>query len=230
VTHGRALLAILCVGALRPGIGCAQFGAAPVELITSAKTVAVRHRAHRPTSLVLRARIDGRAAVLLDPSCPTASTIEIAFAVPPARFVSGGVRALPCEGWSRTRRGGWRFRGDGTTTGGVTRMLYGPKRLVLRAEGAPIDFVRGPVAYLEAWLTIGGERRLVRLQDFKANGRDRIVARRPTKPAARGEAAFWDTVWGDDPRPEQALALLAEAVRRRPGDGRSQFLLGMLHL
>lgn len=228
--RGRALLAILCVGALRPGLGCAQFGAAPMALIASAKTAVVRHRAHRPTSLVLRARLDGRAAVLLDPACPAASAIEIAFAAPPARFVSGGVQALPCEGWSRTRRGGWRFRGDGATTGGVTRILYGPKWLVLRAEGAAVDFVRGPVAYLEAWLTIGGERRLVRLQDFKANGTDRIVARRPTRPAARGEAAFWDTVWGDDPRPEAALAALDEAVRRRPDDGRSQFLLGMLHL
>jgi hypothetical protein len=225
-----AVVALACCVGLGPGAGRAQFGARPVELVTARKTVAVRHRAGRPTTFVLRATLGGRARTLLDPSCPTQSTIEIALAAPPSGFASGGVVPLPCASWSRTRRGGWRFRGDGATTGGVTEIRYGPRRLLVRARGAPIDFVRGPVAYLETWLSVGADRRLVRLQDFKANGVDRIIARRPTKAGARGEAAFWDTVWGDDPRPADAFAALEAAVRRRPSDGRSQFLLGMMNL
>jgi len=53
---------------------------------------------------------------------------------------------------------------------------------------------------------------------------------KPTAAAAEGEAAFWDTVWDVAPRAEVALRLLQRAVRERPHDGRSQFLLGMLHL
>ena len=44
------------------------------------------------------------------------------------------------------------------------------------------------------------------------------------------EAAFWDTLWADRPRDAAALAFLRDAVRHDPRDGRSQFLLGMLHL
>jgi len=227
---GALVTAIVSVITLRPDVGWAQFGSPPLELVTAGKTVAVRHRPGRPTTFVLRATLGGRTLALLDPSCPAESTVEIAFAAPPSDFASGGKIPLPCDGWSATKRGGWRFRSDGTTTGGVTEIRYGPKRLVIRAEGAPVDFIRGPVAYLEAWLSVGAERRLVRLHDFKANTADRIVARRPTKVGARGEAAFWDTVWGDDPRLSDAFEQLEKAVRRRPSDGRSQFLLGMINL
>jgi hypothetical protein len=56
------------------------------------------------------------------------------------------------------------------------------------------------------------------------------VSRRATRAGAAAEAAFWDTVWGDAPRSDEALRLLERAVKRDRKDGRSQFLLGMLHL
>jgi len=219
-----------CLSLLVASMAMAQFAATPIELLTAGKTGMVRHRGAKPSTLVVRAGLDRRSAELLDPSCPTASSVEIAFAAPPSDFASLGSVALPCEGWSQTKRGGWRFRGDGDATAGVTEVLYGPKRFMIRAEGESLAALRGPVAYLEAWVVIGGERRLVRLQNFKKNEPDRIVARRPSKPAADGEAAFWDTVWGDDPRPDDAFADLEKAVRKRRDDGRSHFLLGMINL
>ena len=88
----------------------------------------------------------------------------------------------------------------------------------------------GPVAYVEAWLTIGDERHLVRLQNFRQNAADRVSSRRPSRAAALGETAFWDTLWADRPRSDEALRFLERAVRDDPRDGRSQFLLGMLRL
>jgi hypothetical protein len=77
---------------------------------------------------------------------------------------------------------------------------------------------------------IGDDRVLVRLQNFKHYEASLIVSLRPSKPAAAGEAAFWDTVWADAPREDEALALLEKAVRKQRKDGRSHFLLGMMHL
>jgi hypothetical protein len=226
IVHAATVLAgVLLASSPAP----AQFVATPVELLTEGRTAMVRHRAGKPTKFVLRAKLSGRAANLLDPTCPAASTIELSFAEPPTGFQTTGVIDLPCDGWTATKRG-YRFAPGAGQAGGITKIVYGPKRLVVRAEGDAIDFIAGPVAYLQTELAIGGDRVMVRMHDFKRNQADRIVARRATKPAALGEAAFWDTIWGDDPREAEALELLEKAVKRRKTDGRSHFLLGMLEL
>jgi hypothetical protein len=102
--------------------------------------------------------------------------------------------------------------------------------LLVRASGLGYAPVAGPVAYAEAWLTLGEETYLVRLQNFRRNDAKRVVSRRASRLGAAGEAAFWDTLWADNPRADEALRLLERAVRRDPKDGRSQFLLGMLRL
>jgi len=48
--------------------------------------------------------------------------------------------------------------------------------------------------------------------------------------AARGQSAFYDTLFGVADRNVEAVALLGAAVAQDPADGRSQFLLGMLHM
>jgi hypothetical protein len=224
VAFGLVLLVLAAPGA-------AQFVPTPLTLLTAGKTAVVRHRAGRDARVVVRAGLDGRALPLRDPRCPTASAVELSAAFPPAAFATGGAVALPCEGWTATRGGGYRFRAGGAGPDGITEVIYGPKRLVVRARGDAVAFLAaGPVAFLQAWLTVGGERFLVRFHDFRRNLAGRVVARRPSMAAAAGEAAFWDTVWGDDPRENAALAFLDEAVGRREDDGRSHFLLGMLHL
>jgi hypothetical protein len=93
--------------------------------------------------------------------------------------------------------------------------------------------VPGPVGYVEVWLGVGSERLLGRFHEFRTNRPATIVGRRPSRSAAAGEAAFWDVLWGDDAseaRQQSALAALRRAARRDRSDGRSRFLLGMLHL
>ena len=52
----------------------------------------------------------------------------------------------------------------------------------------------------------------------------------PTDAAARGERAFFETLSGAADRNVEAVGLLEAAVAQNERDGRSQFLLGMVHL
>ena len=60
--------------------------------------------------------------------------------------------------------------------------------------------IAGPVIYAEAFVGIGERRYLVRFYDFRANGADRVVTRRPSLVAAAAEGAFWETLrsWSPD--------------------------------
>ena len=165
----------------------------------------------------------------VDPTCPMTSSLRFALSRRGADFEDHGEIALACGGWRRGRSG-YRWVPPVGATGGIREIRVGRRGLVVRAGGMDFTPIVGPVAYVEAWLTVGGERHLVRLQNFRRNDAEGIVSRRPSRAAAAGEAAFWDTVWADDPRPDEALRLLERAVKRDPMDGRSQFLLGMLRL
>ena len=158
------------------------------------------------------------------PGCPTTSSLRLALSRTGGDFEDRGETPLPCEDWQRTGTG-WRFTGTG-----VREIVLDRRRLVVRLGGEGFAPVTGPLAFVEAFLTVGEERYVVRLQTFRRNDGERVVSRRPSKAAAAGEGAFWDTVWGDAPRADEALRLLRRATRQDPRDGRSQFLLGMLHL
>ena len=166
---------------------------------------------------------------LRNPTCPTASSIRFALSRRGADFEDHGEITLPCAGW-RAQGGGFQYRARDGGPAGVREILYTSHGLLIRAGGSSYVPVRGPVAYAEVWLTLGGERHLVRFQNFHRNDAEQIVSRHPSAPAAEGEAAFWDTLWADQERSDEALRLLEQAVRQDPRDGRSQFLLGMLHL
>jgi hypothetical protein len=212
---GPALLVVALVVAAAP--------AHALTLLTAGKQGAFR--AGAAPEAVVRVGLDGRS--LPSPACPARSTLRLALSRRGADFEDHGPIELPCERWQAKGRG-WRFTGPEGS--GVREIVVSPRRLTIRAGGAGFTPIAGPVAYVEAWLTIGTARHLVRLQRFRRNDGDRVVSRRPSRTAAAGEAAFWDTLWADAPRSDEALRLLRRAVRRDPGDGRSQFLLGMLHL
>jgi len=202
-------------------------GSAPaLTLLTAAKQGLFRSPSPDAARALVRVTGDAALRALHDPTCPATSSVRFALSRTGADFEDHGEVDLGCAGWRREGRG-YRYRG---TAGGVREVLYGPRRLLLRGGGPGFTAVKGPAAYVEAWLTIGGERYLVRFHTFRQNRAERIVTRRPTAHAAAGEAAFWDTLWADRPRADEALALLTRAVRRDAGDGRSQFLLGMLRL
>jgi hypothetical protein len=57
-----------------------------------------------------------------------------------------------------------------------------------------------------------------------------VVSPRATRAAAAAEAAFWDTLLGDEHDSDRALDALARATARNPRDGRALFLTGMMRL
>lgn len=205
---------------------CMVGPAEALTLLTAAKQGVFRSPSRGAPRALVRVTGDAALRTLGDPTCPSTSSLRFALSRTAADFEDHGEVDLPCAGWRREGRG-YRYRG---TTGGVSQVVYGPRRLLIRAGGPGFTAIAGPAAYVEAWLTIGAERYLVRFHAFRRNQVDRIVTRRPSPGAAAGEAAFWDTLWADRPRADETLELLTRAVRRDPRDGRSQFLLGMLRL
>src|ERR1051326_6819797 len=214
----RVILAVaLLVAAADP--------APALTLLTSQKTAVFRGG----KGAIVRVGPDRVFRTLRNPTCPTVSSVRFALSRTGANFEDHGEVALPRAAW-RPHKEGFQYRASDGGPGGIREIRYTHRGLVIRAEGSSWVPVTGPVAYVEAWLTLDGERHLVRFQNFDRNDAERIATRRPSAPAAAGEAAFWDTLWADQPRSDEALRLLAQAVRRDPHDGRSQFLLGMLHL
>lgn len=215
--------------ALVLGVLLASATSAPaLTLLTTGKFGRFDGAASRAPSALVRVGPE-RSLRDLDPTCPTTSSLRFALSRRGADFEDHGEIALACGGWRRSRSG-YRWVPPAGAAGGIREIRVGRRGLVVRAGGMDFTPIVGPVAYVEAWLTVRGERHLVRLQNFRRNDAEGIVSRRPSHAAAAGEAAFWETVWADDPRPDEALRLLERAVKRDPKDGRSQFLLGMLRL
>lgn len=206
----------------------APAAAETLTLLTKGKTVSFRAAGRKPASGVLRVALDGRALPPRDPRCPATSSLQLSYAEPPDGFVDRGVVELPCDGWT-ARKKGYRFSSPAAEAAGIRSIVYGPKKLIVKWGGEGFPGVPGPVGYVTVNLVIGDERFMLRIHDFKRNEAGKVVARRPSKVGAQAEAAFFDTVWGDDPRPTETMELLEKAVQKRK-DGRSEFLLGMYHL
>ena len=117
-------------------------------------------------------------------------------------------------------------------TGSVRAIRYTRSGLQLEVRGPDFTPISGPVGYLQAQLAIG-DHPAGALTTSGRNDAAVVRSRRPSLAASRGEAGFWDALLGDDSsetREQEAIGLLETAVRRTPRDGRSHFLLGMLHL
>jgi hypothetical protein len=203
-----------------------------LTLLTVEKTAVFEHDpATGRGAATVRVGRDSALAELEDPTvCPASATLQVSsypselnllVADPPAE--------LPCERWRRIP-GGYAYYDPSGAAGGIRSVRYGRDGLSVRVEGAGYRPVVGPVGYAQVWLTVGAERYLVRFHEFVQNDDRRVTTERPSAEAAAGEAAFWETLWADAPRSGDALRLLANAVRRDPRDGRSQFLLAMMRL
>lgn len=177
---------------------------------------------------VFRVGADPQLGTLVDPTaCPSAVTVRIAF-YPTAQNLIVGPEpvALPCAGWKRVR-GGWRWRGD---SGGITMVRYTTRGLAITAQAPGFVPVAGPMGFVQVTLDVDDTRYHVRFHSFRRNDATAVVARRTSSLAGRAEAAFWDTLFGDARRDEEALRLLARAGRRDPRDGRMPFLEAMTRL
>lgn len=228
---------------MRLGLSCLLFGGlllgpatpgrADLVLLTRGAVLTLRARSDpaRSTGLVRF----GKDPALIDapsPACPAASRFELGvYPVATARVVRGPALDLDCSKW-RALRDSWLWT-DRAAPGGVRKIRYGPKGIVVKLAGPDALPAPGPVGYALAWLEVDGRRFHGRFHRFEKNAADLLVGRRPSKLAADGEAAFWAVLWGDDRSEEkqaEAMDLLERATRRSRKDGRSPFLLGMLHL
>jgi hypothetical protein len=182
-------------------------------------------------SAVLRVGKDRALSALEDPtSCPSSARLQIASYPTALNLVVGDPAVdLPCERWSRVP-GGFLYRDPSGAAGGVRSVRYTEHGLSVEVRTPGFQPVVGPVGFVELWLTVGAQRYLVRLHNFVANGPELVISKRPSHDAAAGEAAFWDTLWGDDHRVDETLELLGRAVERDRRDGRSHFLIAMMHL
>jgi hypothetical protein len=181
---------------------------------------------------VLRVGRDTALAEAPSPECPAVSTFELGLFTVATNGVERNARVtLECARWRAVKRG-WVYD-DPALPGGVRKIVYGSRGLVVKLAGPQVLPAPGPVGYALAWFEVGDTRFHLRFHEFRKNEAASIVSRTPSRRAADAEAAFWAHLWGDDPseaHEEAARAALGEAVRRSKRDGRSRFLLGMLHL
>jgi hypothetical protein len=175
--------------------------------------------------------------ILIDQGILTEDQLRIALLEQTPRFADGttvrdAVLAhvdLDCAKWTRVGRG----YAYADPTGSVRAIRYTRSGLQLEVRGPGFTPISGPVGYLQAQLAIGDDILRARFHNFRRNDAAVVRSRRPSLAASRGEAGFWDALLGDDSseaREQEAIGLLETAVRRTPRDGRSHFLLGMLHL
>jgi hypothetical protein len=164
------------------------------------------------------------------PTCPAASAVEVeVYLQSTLRDVVLAKLPLDCTKW-RPFRDGYRYSDP---TGTVRAIRYSPSGLRIDLRGSGFTPIDGPVGYLQAQLSIGARTLRARFHNFARNDARIVLTRKPSAAAAAGEAGFWDALLGDasSEADEQAtIATLQEAIRLQPQDGRSHFLLGMMHL
>lgn len=181
---------------------------------------------------VVRVGADPALADAPDPTCPSASTFELGLFTGSANAVVRGPKTpLDCAKW-KPRKNGWVYQ-DAAATGGVRAIFYGPSGVTVKLVGANALPAEGPIAYAFMWLEVGGRRYHGRFHQFRRNDSERIISQTTPRIAAEGERGFWAVLTGDDDSEaaqQATLAALASAGDINPRDGRSRFLLGMLHL
>lgn len=184
---------------------------------------------------MVRVGKDPKLATLTPPICPETSSLSLSSYPQSTKLVQVHLDVpLACEGW-RAAAGGFVWE-DPTGNGAIRKITYSSKKLLVKFSGVAFDMPTGPVGYVHTWLTIGDTRLHARFHNFRQNDATALIARQPSKAAADGETAFWDVLHQEvtgaakAAREDEALALLTKAAKRDKRDGRSRFLLAMMHL
>ena len=181
---------------------------------------------------LLRVGTDAALADAPSPECPVVTTFELGlFTVATNGVERNATVTLDCTRWKRTKRG-WVYA-DPASPGGVRKIVYGSRGMVVTLAGSGVMPAPGPVGYAQVWFGVGSARFHVRFHEFRTNRSHLVVSRKVSARAATTEAAFWAHLWGDDAgedSEQETMAALRRLARRTKTDGRSRFLLGMLHL
>lgn len=167
---------------------------------------------------------------LHDPRCPARSVVELeAYLQSTFRDAILARVELDCSRW-RASGNGYEYADP---SGTVRSIVYRRSGMRIDVRGPGYTPIAGPVGFLQIQLDIGGEILRARFHNFRRNDAQVVRSRKPSRAAAAGEDGFWDALLGDDSseaREQETIRLLQAAVRRTPRDGRSHFLLGMIHL
>jgi hypothetical protein len=215
------LLLLLCATAVAPR------PAAAFEILTRDKDARFAHDASGRGWSHVRVGADRALQDLVDPRCPAVSKVRIS-SYKDNRMVGDALAELPCGTW-RKIPGGYLYADATGSVAGIEKVRYTTRGLEVYAAGAGHTPVVGPVGFAQLNFEIGGRRLIARFHNFARNDAVSVVAKRPSRAAADGEAAFWDTLGGVN-RDRESLELLGQATQRDPRDGRSHFLTGMMHL
>ena len=212
-------------------VGASTASGAGFQVLTAGKIARfVNHGDPQTNGGIVVVGRDRALRTLHDPTCPAASTVEVeAYLQSTFRDAVLAHVDLDCAKWSAS---GGVFR-YADPSGTVRSIVYGRRGLLIEVGGPGFTPIGGPVGYLQAQLRIGEQTLRVRFHNFRQNDAQQVRSRRPSAAAAAGEAGFWEAILGDDSseaREQQVLGLLETAVRRDARDGRSHFLLAMLHL
>lgn len=228
-SHARFALALaLAVGVASSTRASDALATTTVPLSIEKQASFVRDPATGAVDVEVRVGADPLLAVPLDPGCPQRTSVRIAYYRDNRVHGEPDVE-LPCTGWRRSPLA-WTYDDPSGSAGGVRHLRIGASGLLLRATARGASAVSGPLAHAQVWLRIGEQAFLVRFHRFSRNDAGAVIARRPSREAGRGEAAFWSTLLGDSNRSSEAITSLERAVSRDARDGRSHFLLGMMHL
>ena len=165
-----------------------------------------------------------------DPRCPATSAVQIeAYLQSTFRDAVLADVQLDCAKWVKVG-GQYHY----TDPSGTVRALHlGRAGMRMEIRGPGFTPIAGPVGFVQAQLAIDDQLLRVRVHNFRQNDAHAVRSRWPSAQAAAGEAGFWDVLLADDAsemHQQDTLHHLEVAVRRNPRDGRSQFLLAMLHL
>ena len=227
----RGVPTLILVAALATLAAAARAAHADFQVLTVGKVAYFENRGDPELNggVVIVGR-DRALQALLDPRCPAASVVEIeAYLQSTFRDAILARVELDCAKWS-TAGAEYRYSDP---TGTVRSIVYGRSGLRMDVRGRGYTPISGPVGFLQAQLQIGDQILRARFHNFRRNDGQVVRSRRPSIAAARGEAGFWDAMLGDDSSEaseQETVRLLQAAVRRDPRDGRSHFLLAMLHL
>jgi hypothetical protein len=227
-SYGEAFAIVLALGWLGTA---APVSAAGFQVLTAGKIARFENRGDpaRNGGIVVVGR-DRALRTLIDPTCPATSSVEFeAYLTSTFRDAVLAHVDLDCAKWSRAGSG-YRYSDPNGTVGSI---YYARIGLRIEVGGSGFTPIAGPVGFVQAQLTIADQTLRARFHNFRRNDAQVVWSRRPSTAAALGEAAFWDVLLGDDrsePHEQKTRQLLERALRYDPGDGRSHFLLAMLHL
>ncbi|MFN8599603.1 MAG: hypothetical protein U0842_03990 [Candidatus Binatia bacterium] len=221
VRRSHLFLLLLCAAALAPRPATA------FEILTRDKDARFAHDASGGGWAHVRIGADRALQDLNDPRCPAVSKIRVS-SYKDNRVVGEPLAELPCSAW-RKIPGGFLYSDPSGSVAGIEKVRYTTRGLEVYASAPGHTPVVGPIGFAQLNFEIDGRRFIARFHNFLRNDGIAVVAKRPSRAAADGEAAFWDTLGGRN-RDLEALDLLNRATQQDPRDGRSHFLTGMMHL